>query len=368
MSTGKTKTLRFFIAAVIWWAAYAVMLASQAVDYHRMNGQYITWAFALKCGFGGTWTWVPMTMVCYCLALHRPIGKIHLGWALLANSLVVLGFIVVKATYIYYTWSYFGWYDELPSFFEVLDTSLRVNMMMGWMVVGLAHGVVFYSRMEERGQRLSELSRSIVSAKLEALRAQVSPHFLFNALNSVAELMHENLETADKMIVAISGTLRDSLSRGDQQVRSLREEIEQLQNFLFIEKIRLGDRLKIVVDVDEEVLGLCIPALTLQPIIENAIIHAIARSKTQGWLVIMAWKQADNLCATVENSISLAGPRKGGNGMGLKIVADRLALLYEGKAQISWGEVENYCYRVSISVPILEGSSIREVRMNKVSA
>ena len=368
MSTGKTKTLRFFIAAVIWWAAYAVMLASQAVDYHRMNGQYITWTFALKYGFGGTWTWIPMTMVCYCLALHHPIGKTNLGFALLANSLVVAGFIIAKGTYMYYTWDYFGWYDELPSFIEVLDTSLRVNMMMGWMVVGLTHGAVFYSKMEERGQRLSELSRNIISVKLEALRAQVSPHFLFNALNSVAELMHENLETADKMVVAISGTLRDSLSPEDQQVRSLRDEIEQLQNYLFIEKIRLGDRLKIMVDVDEEVLGLCIPVLTLQPIIENAIIHAIARSKTQGWLVIRAWRQADNLRVTVENSISLEGARKDGHGIGLKIVADRLALLYGEKAKISWGEVEDYCYRVSITVPILEGSSTREVRMNKVPA
>lgn len=223
MSTGKHRTLWFFIAAVIWWAAYAVMLASQAVDYHRMNGQYITWMFALKYGFGGTWTWVPMTMVCYCLAQHHPIGKTNLGSALLANGLVVAGFIVAKATYMYYTWDYFGWYDESPSFTEVLDTSMRINMMTGWMVVGLAHGAVFYSKMEERSQRLSELSRSIVSAKLEALRAQVSQHFLFNALNSVAELMHENLDAADEMVVAISGTLRDSLSRGDQQVRSLRE-------------------------------------------------------------------------------------------------------------------------------------------------
>lgn len=350
----KRKMLKLFIATVIWWTAYGVMLASQAIDIHRMDGQYITWALALKYGFGGTWTWVPMTITCYYLALHYPIGKQKPCRALLANSLAVAAFIVAKAAYMYYTSDYFGWYDEVPPFREVLDTSLRNNLMMGWMVVGLAHGVVLYFKIEERERRLSELSRSVVSAKLEALSAQVNPHFLFNALNSVAELMHENLETADKMVVAISGRLRDSLSRNDRQTRSLEEELEQLQNYLFIEKIRLGDRLRVEVDAENDVLGLHLPTHTLQPIAENAIIHGIARSKTQGWLVIRARKHADNFCISVENSVSHEGARKNGNRIGMKIVADRLALLYGENAHFSSSEIDGNCYRVSITIPIPE--------------
>jgi len=332
------------------------MLASQAIDIHRMDGQYITWAIALKYGFGGTWTWVPMTIVCYYLALHYPIDKERPYRAILVNSLAVAGFIVAKAAYMYYTSGYFGWYEDVPPFLDVLDTSLRNNLMIGWMVVGLAHGAVLYSKFEERERRLSELSRSIVFAKLEALSAQVNPHFLFNALNSVAELMHVNLESADRMIIAISGRLRDSLSREDRQTRPLREELEQLQNYLFIEAMRLGDRLKAEINADEDVLGLHIPVHTLQPIIENAIIHAIARSKAQGWLTIRAWKQARHLSLVVENSVSPEGARKGGNGIGMKIVAERLELLYGKNAHFSSNEIDGDCYRVSITVPILNGS------------
>lgn len=368
MSTGKHKTLRFFIATVVWWAAYAVMLASQAVDYHRMDGQYITWAFALKYGFGGTWTWVPMTMVCYYLALHHPIGKKNLGRALLANGLAIACFIVAKATYMFYTSDYFGWYDELPSFIEVLDTSLRINLMMGWMVVGLAHGAVFYSRMEERERRLSELSKSMVSAKLEALRAQVNPHFLFNALNSVAEVMHENLDIADRMVVAVAGTLRDSLSLQEDQMRSLRDELGHLRNYLFIEKIRLGDRLTTEIDVDDAILEQAVPALTLQPIVENAIIHAIARSKSAGLLAIRGRKAGGRIVIEVENSISPAGPRKGGAGIGMKLVADRLALLYGENANFTRGEIDGQVYRVRIEIPFGEAQGIMGTAINRVAA
>ncbi len=352
MSAGKNRTLRFVIATIIWWTAYAVMLASQAIDIHRMDGQYITWALALKYGFGGTWTWVPMTIVCYYLALRYPIGKEKPCRAIVINSLAIASFIVAKAAYVYYTSDYFGWYDDVPPFLEVLDASLRNNLMMGWMVVGLAHGAVLYSKIEERERRLSELSRSVVSAKLEALSAQVNPHFLFNALNSVAELMHENLESADRMVVAISDRLRDSLSREDRQTRPLREELEQLQNYLFIEAMRLGDRLKAETHVDEDVLGLHIPVHALQPIVENAIIHAIARSKVQGWLTIRARKISGYLSIVVENSVSPEGARKGGNGIGMKIVADRLALLYGEKAQFSAGAIDGNIYRASITIPI----------------
>ena len=368
MSSGQKKTQMFVIAIIIWWAAYAVMLASQMIDIHRMDGQHITWAHALKYGFGGTWTWVPMTIVFYYLALHYPIGKEKPCRAILVNSLAIAGFIVAKAAYMYYTSDYFGWYEEVPPFLEILDTSLRNNLMMGWMVAGLVHGTVLYSKVKRRERRLSELSRSVVSAKLEALTAQVNPHFLFNALNSVAELMHVNPEIADKMVVAISAKLRDSLNRENKQTRSLREELDQLQNYLFIEKIRLGDRLNIEVDADEHTLELHMPIHTLQPIVENAIVHSIARSKTQGWLRVKAWKQANILCITVENPVSSEGARNDGNGIGMKIVSDRLALLYGEEAEFSSGEIDGNCYRVRIVIPIPEGLGRSEAHKNQALA
>lgn len=357
MQKENRKMPRVVTATIAWWTAYAVMLASQVIDFHRMDGQYISWSLALKYSFGGTWTWVPMTLVCYYLALRYPIGKKNLWRAILVHSIAVAGFIVAKAAYMYYTSDYFGWYDEVPPFVEVLDTSLRNNLMLGWMVVGLAHGVVYYFQMQERERRLAELSQSIVSAKLEALRAQVNPHFLFNALNSVAELMHEDLETADRMVVAVACMLRDRLSSEHQQTRTLRAELDVLQNYLFIENIRLGDRLTTTIDVKHDVLDLPVPVLTLQPIVENAIIHAIARSKTPGWLYVEAWRDRGELCIRVKNSMSAEGARKDGNGIGLKIVTDRLALLYGERVHFSRGEIGNNFYCVSIRIPITESKA-----------
>ena len=189
-------------------------------------------------------------------------------------------------------------------------------------------------------------------ALLEALRAQLNPHFLFNALNSVAEMVHIDGELADRMLVALSALLRDALKQEPQQERPLREEIAAIEHYLTIEKIRLGERLQVRWDVDPACLEAPVPVLILQPLVENAIVHAIARRKASGMLAIAASDAGDTLLLRVENSAAPDDGDRRGNGIGLRSVADRLHLLYGERARMQRIDVGSGAYGVELRLPL----------------
>lgn len=359
----KKGFLRVLVGIVLWWALYGLMLASQVVGMVSAEGATLTWPKALIYAYGGTWTWVPMSCIAYYLAKHFTIGKHHLWRNIAIHVATVTAFILFKGLYMYFTNPIFGWYGTLPPLQEVIDTSARLNLMLGFMVVGMAHGVAYFERTEDRERAMAELERSLALTKLEALRSQLNPHFLFNALNSVAELMQTDVDKADRMLVAICDMLRESLRTDNTNERPLREELRHVSNYLTIEGIRLGDRMTSLVNVDNACLDIPVPALSLQPVVENAIIHSIARTRSPGWVEISAWVDDQDLNITVINSAINVPEKKTGNGVGLKSVSDRLTLLYGARGKIHQSDSDKDTYKVHIVVPLknngLPGDKIR---------
>lgn len=343
---------RLLGAVVVWWALYGLMLASQLVNMGSFGGGDATWERSLVYAYGSIWAWAPMTCIAYLVARRFPIGKPRFWRSLLIHATVVAGFIVFKAVYAHLTNPFFAWYPTLPPFIEILDASVRNNLTLGWTVVGLAHGIVYYESTQDRERKLAQLERSLATAKLEALRARLNPHFLFNALNSVAELMQDDVEQADRMLVAISEMLRDGLRSHDAQERPLREELRHVGNYLTIEGIRLGTRMTSSLEVEEACMDIPVPVLSLQPLVENAIVHSIARSRAPGWVKVSCWIDESDLNLTVQNSTSTVGARKEGNGVGLRTVADRLSLLYGSRGRIQRIETGHDVYCVHLVVPL----------------
>jgi hypothetical protein len=350
--TTRKRSLYLLSAIIAWWSLYGLMLASQFMVM-RSKDDALTWPRALAYAYGITCAWIPLTCAAYYLAQRYPLGKTDIARRLFIHGCAVAAFILFLSVYTYVANPLIPYYDVLPPFIDVLDSSMRYNLTLCCMVVGLAHGIVYYERSEERERKLLTLEKSLISAKLEALSAQLNPHFLFNALNSVAELMHEDIEQADNMLVSVCNMMRDGLRPHEAQERPLKEELLHVSNYLTIESIRLGDRLASSVEVDDACLDIPIPVLSLQPVVENAIVHSIARTKQPGWVRISGWTDQSDLHLTVENSATApTHAKKEGNGIALRTIAERLELLYGSRAHIERTASHEDTYSVHIIVPL----------------
>ena len=354
-ATPRRRRVRFAVLVAVvtgWWTLYGLMLARQLVDMRSADGEVYGWTGALTYAVGSTWAWVPMTVVAYLVVSRFPLGGRHLGRNVAINAGLVAGFIVAKAVYAWLSNPVFDWYPTLPPLLDLLGTSVSNNLILGIMVVAMVHGIVYFEHTEDREHRVTALEKSLALARLEAVRAQLNPHFLFNALNSVAELMQTDVEQADRMLVAICDMLRDGLRADAVQERPLRDELKHVGNYLMIEEIRLGQRVNASVRVDDACLDIPVPTLSLQPLVENAIVHAIARSRAPGWVTVAAWQAGQTLHLSVENSRAVEGARKDGNGLGQRAVEERLRLLYGERGQLHRGESDPEVYRVELQVPL----------------
>ena len=158
------------------------------------------------------------------------------------------------------------------------------NLIMYWMLVCGHLGWDYYQRYREREVQAAELQRELVEARLDALRMQLNPHFLFNTLHAISALIHEDPEAADRMVARLSELLRLSLDQSKPQQVPLSEEMAFLDRYLEIECTRFGERLKIEKQVEPDTQTALVPFLLLQPLVENAIRHASNRaSRADTW-------------------------------------------------------------------------------------
>ena len=238
------------------------------------------------------------------------------------------------------------------------------GMVYTLLIVAIMHALDYYRQYEERSLAASQLEAQLAQAKLHLLKMQLHPHFLFNTLNSISALLHEDVEMADLMIERLGDFLRLTLDHSTAQEVSVREELEFLNCYLAIEQIRLQDRLTTVIDMEPGVLDARVPALILQPIVENAIRHAIAPRPAGGTLEITARRDRSRLLMTVrDNGCGLAGgdPANGngasGKGMGLAITRARLERLYGTDHRFDLQNVAEGGLLVTLEIPF--ASSIR---------
>jgi two-component system, LytTR family, sensor histidine kinase AlgZ len=193
-------------------------------------------------------------------------------------------------------------------------------------------------------------------AELRALRAQINPHFLFNSLNSISALTSIDAGRAREMCLLLADFLRLTLGMGEKSVIPFSEELDLLQKFLAIEKVRFGERLRMEEQIQEEARRCVIPALLLQPLVENAVSHGIASMADGGLIRLDARVQDGKLAVVVENDRDEEAPTRKRNGMGLKNVRSRLEARY-GKEATLRAEAEEDKFRVSMSLPAEYGEA-----------
>jgi two-component system, LytTR family, sensor kinase len=169
------------------------------------------------------------------------------------------------------------------------------EMMTYWTIVGLSHAVLYYRESRDRAVRASQLEMQLVEAQLKTLQQQLHPHFLFNTLHAISTLMHRDVEAADRTLTRLSDLLRLTLETIGQQEIRLQGELDFLSKYLQIEQTRFADRLLVRFDVRPETLDTLVPNLILQPLVENAIKHGVAKKAGPGTIEISARREGDKL-------------------------------------------------------------------------
>ena len=184
-------------------------------------------------------------------------------------------------------------------------------------IVGLSHAVLYYRESRDRELRASQLETKLAEAQLKALQQQLQPHFLFNTLHAISALMHRDVDAADRTLMRLSDLLRLTLENIGLQEVTLKAELEFLTKYIQIEQTRFADRLIVRFDVQSETLDGLVPNLVLQPLVENAIKHGVARKSGLGHIDITARRDGCKLWMEVRD-----------DGMGLS--EDALTALQKG--------------------------------------
>jgi len=201
--------------------------------------------------------------------------------------------------------------------------------------------------------RLQEQEKLLLAAKVEALKSQINPHFLFNTLASVSSLIRSQPDTARMVIQKLSGLLR-KLMRSDEQFVTLREELEAIDEYLDIESIRFGPKLHIEKSIDPDSLDVVMPSMLLQPLIENSIKHGLAPKIGEGRITIRSVRQNGHaIIDVIDNGVGVSpdhATRVKTGGIGLRNVNERLRVIYGANYQLQLDSVpgEGTCARIVI--------------------
>jgi two-component system LytT family sensor kinase len=197
----------------------------------------------------------------------------------------------------------------------------------------------------------AQLESNLKESKLNALKGQINPHFMFNSLNNIRGLILENPENSRDMITRLSEMLRYSLTKNDVNTIALEEEIEMVENFIEISKIQLEERLQFVADIGIETLQVKIPPMVIQLLIENAIKHGIATIKEGGKIILKTSIEKNKLIVLVSNTGKLI-ITENTTQVGLKNIEERLRLLYGNEATFELKEIDGQVL-AKITMPIM---------------
>lgn len=336
------------LAALVWFAhaVHAVIraaLSASIIDLGSMSARliYTLIAFLLTVGVWGllrsrdwasAWSFfrASIPLICIACAIHTAVSQL----------LFVLLSPVYRGDY-----SLFAWSELLPSYTSFLW------IFFTWSGAGAA--LVGTENQRNRERRLAEVEMAAQEAQLRALRYQLQPHFLLNSLNTIASLLNEGRAAGAKATLdQLAEFLKHILALSPSALAPLRQELETQALYLSVEQMRFHDRLQIRMAVDPAVESALVPPMILQPLVENALTHGLARSLGPATIELGALREGDRLRLWVQDDARPSGPlRFQGMGIGLANVRSRLAAQYGEEAVLNAGAGADGGWRSELSLP-----------------
>ncbi len=329
--------------ASLWWGRLLIAAVGWTVlgwIFAMPSFSTSAWNQELRMYLAQWWAWGLVTPVIVVMDRRMPFTGRQLGRRVIAHlgaSLIV-------------TPAYFYLFTAMRAAMGVVPwSSLRISQILSrqilgwaiwcwliyWVIAGALQAYRYYERYMHSELRLERLEHSFSEARLNALRMQLDPHFLFNALNTISSHVERDPKLTRRMIEHLGDLLRMSLESKDRQEVPLAEELAFLEHYLEIQKIRFGDQLKVVLDVAPEVKYAAVPSMFIQPLVENAIRHGISRRAAGGTLVVRAGTEGGRLEIRVIDDgvgLPLGWTLEGSEGLGLSITRQRIAGLHPNGA------------------------------------
>jgi sensor histidine kinase YesM len=308
------------------WTAFGILLTLQFYLHDLLYGTNASLVTAASSGLTDIYLWALTAVLAFLAARWISLERFSILHVVLIH--LALGPAVVLFRTLLDLVAVYLFTRRFISYSEQVLLTFTLRLMVFYAFLGAGYAAEYFQRFHERQLREIQLREQLARARLGMLKMQLQPHFLFNTLHAISSLMRRDVEGADRMLSRLAEMLRQSLQSSDTQFVALAEEIETLQPYLEIERIRFGERLKVEIDIDacQEAV---VPHMLLQPLVENAIRHGIAPLEHGGLLSITARRRHGSLVLRVRDTGR--GLRPGGSdghGVGLTNTRQRLRHLY----------------------------------------
>ncbi len=360
----KSGTRRRWLVVSVFigaWTALALLAAAETYVAQLQWDKPVTWELAFRRSFKEIYSYAACSLVVIWVCNRLPLQPGQRARWITLHTITGVVFSIAHVALV--SWLEAGEISVQTGqtltfsylFGKLVFNMTTSNLFKYWILV-LGHlGWHYYQAFREREHQAAALATELVQARLQALRMQINPHFLFNTLNTISALIRENPDAAERMVVRLSELFRRTLDRGDVQEVPLREEIEFLKSYLEIEQMRFSDRLTVTFAIEAQTNALLVPHLILQPLVENALRHGIMPREEAGRIEISARvAEGQHLELKVRdngNGLSPANGTPEREGIGLKNVRSRLAQLYGGAQEFTLGNATGGGVEARIRIP-----------------
>jgi two-component system LytT family sensor kinase len=300
------------------------------------NPAAVGWPQQLVFALGTAWIWALLTPLVLWLTRGASLINAARHRSLVLYLLVGTGFFLTSGVLEWGLGVATGMSTRDQLWTTLMSESVETRLLAFLAIVALSWSARYFALYRTRHLHASDLEARLAKTHLQVLKMQLQPHFLFNTLNAIAELVHTDPEAADQMITRLGRLLRLSLDHAGHQVVPLRQEVDFLRVYIEIEQVRFQDRLEIVWDLAFETLDAAVPTLLLQPVLENAVRHGVTPMAGRGRIVISSRHEADDLILEIrDNGRGLPDADAFREGVGLRNIRERVDQLYGSRAHFS---------------------------------
>jgi two-component system LytT family sensor kinase len=340
-----------WIAAILLWSALGVLFALPGLSSSH-------WSRALLASLAEWWSWGLVAPLVFWVDARLPFKENQLGMRILTHLLASVPLTLLHLYVVIVAGVFLGLakWNALAHPLSILNTfGLVWSWLVYWVIFGAIQTFRYYEHYLASELRLERMERNVSQARLNALRMQLDPHFLFNALNTVSSQVERNPRLARTMIEHLGDLLRLSLDARDRQEIPLAEELAFLDHYVAIQKIRFAENLRIEIQVTSDVKYALVPCLIVQPLVENAIRHGISRRASGGTVTVIAQHGPGQLEIRVADDgvgLPTGWTLETSSGMGLSVTRERILGLYPGNSSFSVQPLSGGGTEVKISLPL----------------
>jgi two-component system, LytTR family, sensor kinase len=339
-------------AYLLAWSVPALISTTQLLLSYSLRGDAAPIRLLVQVTFPTWLVWAALAPLIYLAARRFPLDGGRWTRSLPVHLALCVCLLLASVALVFAARGLLG--VPFASYTAALVSGINTSLLAYWAIVSIAHATRYWQEGRARAVREAELSAQLSRARLEALRSQLHPHFLFNTLHAISAFVRREPDKAESMLAELGDLLRITLEEGDEPTTTLDEEIAFIERYLSIQKTRLGERLTVSIDVPAELGTVEVPRMLLQPIVENAVEHGVVGRRGPGAVRVSAVRHAERILIEVSDDgpgLEHAAQDPEGWSVGLRNTRERLARLYGPDHELRVENAEAGGVRVTVGVP-----------------